>query len=452
MPSAAPSRSLLRFFGFPNSGRPVLARVLRNGAWQVGDRVSRMGAGVFVSVYVARYLGPTGYGLLSFAVALVALFSSVASFGLPQVVVRDLVTHPGERAVILGSAQALRLAGGAAAMALAASTVALLRPGDGQSLLVVLIVACCALPTAWDVIDYDYQSRIDARPIVIARNTSFAVFAGLKVVLVLLRAPLACFAAALVGEAALSALLMARRWQADGLRVPLAAASWPRMRSLAAICWPLLIAGLSVSIYMRVDQVMLGKMLGNSGVGLFSAAIRVSEGFYFVPIAVAASVAPVLTASRGRSPAEYELRFLKVMRLLAWLAVAIAAGFTIFARPIILTLYGPRYAPAAPVLSVHAWAGVLVSLGVCGNLWLTNEGYLRYSMYQTLVGAAVNIALNLALIPRLGIVGAAFASCAAQFASVMLTAAVLPKTRPLFRLLVAALVPLFRGVPSPSGS
>src|SRR5215469_1406476 len=130
MPSAAPTRSLLRLFGFPNRGRPMLARVLRNGAWQIGDKVSRMGAGVFVSVYVARYLGPTGYGLLSFAVALAALFSSVASCGLPQVVVRDLVTHPGERAVILGSARALRLAGGALSMALVVATVALLRPAD----------------------------------------------------------------------------------------------------------------------------------------------------------------------------------------------------------------------------------------------------------------------------------------------------------------------------------
>jgi polysaccharide transporter, PST family len=423
----------------------MLARVLRNSAWQVGDKVSRMGAGVFVSIYVARYLGPTGYGLLSFSVALVALFSAVASCGLQQVVVRDLITHPGDRAVILGSAQALRLAGGAVAMVLAVATTALLRPGDGQSLLLVLMVACCALPTAWDVIDYDYQSRIDTRPIVIARNTSFAVLAALRVLLVLLRAPLVCFGAALVGETALSALLMARRWRADGLRVPLAAASWPRMRSLLLISWPLMIAGFSVSVYMRVDQVMLAKMLGNAGVGLFSAAIRVSEGFYFVPIAVCASVAPVLTATRARSPAEYAQRFLKVTRLLVWLAIAVAAGFTVFSHYIILMLYGPKYVAAAGVLSVHAWAGVLVSLGLCSNLWLTNEGYLRYQMYQTLAGAAVNIVLNLVLIPRLGIVGAAFASCAAQFASVMLIMVILPNTRRLFRLQLAAFLPLFRG-------
>lgn len=442
-PKAA-SGSLLRLALAALGRRPLLARLLRNGAWQMGDKVVRMGAGVFVSVYVARYLGPTDYGLFSFAVALVALFSAVAACGLPQVVVRDLVTHPGERTAILGSALALRLLGGLAAMALVLTTTALLRPGDWRTLLITLTVACCSLPQAWDVIDYDYQSRIDARPIVIARNTSFAVLAAVKVLLVLLRAPLVCFAAALVGEAALSELLMARRWRADGLGVSVTAASWVRMRQLAAVSWPLVIAGLSVSLYMRIDQVMLGKMLGNTGVGLFSAAVRVSEAFYFVPIAVCASVAPVLTATRGRSRREYMQRLLRVMRLLAWLAVAVAAGFTALSHHIILALYGPRYAAAAAVLSIHTWAGVLVSLGVCGNLWLTNEGYLRYSMYQTLVGAVVNVALNLIMIPRFGIIGAAWASCAGQFASVMLTMAVLPRTRPLFGLQLASLVPLLR--------
>ena len=133
---------------------------------------------------------------------------------------------------------------------------------------------------------------------------------------------------------------------------------------------------------------------------------------------------------------------LRVMRILVWLALAISVVLAFFSRLIILTLFGPAYAPAASVLAIHTWIFALVTLNCCGNQWLLDKGYFHCNMYQTLVGAVVNIGLNLFLIPKLGIVGAAIASFAGQFASVMLMMAVLPKTRPLFRLQLASLAPV----------
>lgn len=425
------------------AGRPLLQRVLGNSLWQVGDKISRMGVGVLVGVCIGRHLGPADFGLLNFAVALVALFSALAQFGLPSIVVRDVVSRPQERATILGSALLLRLIGGAIALMLVAVAAALLRPGEYRSTAVILIVASAVLPQAWDVVDYDYQARLHARPVVVARNTGFAVLAAVRIAFVLLGAPVIWFAWAVCGEAVLNALLFMRQSRVDGVGISLRAASVRESRRLAATGWPLVIAGLSVSVYMRIDQVMLGQMIGDLGVGMFSAAVRVSEGLYFLPVAIATSVAPALTALYHRSTQEYEQRFLQVTRVLVWAALAVALVFAVFSKPIILALYGPKYGAAAAVLAIHAWAGVLVSLGVCGTLWLTNAGYFTYSMYQTLVGAAVNVALNLMLIPRLGLVGAALASVSGQFASVMLTIAALPKTRHLFRLQLAAMLPVF---------
>lgn len=423
-------------------GRPMLQRLLGNGVWRVGDSVFRMGAGVFVNAYVARYLSPAGFGLLSFAAAMATLFTAIAQFGLQSVVVRELIRRPAQRATILGSALIVRLAAGAASMLLAVGATGLLRPGDHRAAVIVLIVAAIALPRAWDVIDYDYQSRIEARPVVIARNVSFMAFALLRPLLVLLHAPLEAFAFALTGEAALATVLLLRQWHRDGLTVGMGAARRAELRDLVATSWPLVIAGLSMIVYMRIDQIMLASMMGDAGVGLFSAAVKVSEALYFVPVAAIATVAPVLTDVHRRSNAEYERQTLRVMRILVWTALAVAAAFTIFSRLIILILYGPAYAPAAAVLAIHAWIGVLVSLDYCSNQWLMNEGYLKFNMYQTLAGAAVNIALNLILIPRLGIIGAALASCAGQLAAVLLMKALIPKTRRLFRLQLASFVPV----------
>lgn len=422
--------------------RPLLRRLLGNSAWQLSDKVCRMGGAVLVGAYVARYLGPSQLGLLAYATALATLVSAIAQFGQGSVVVRDLIARPQDRPAILASSWLLRLCGALGAIVLSLVLSLLLRPGDERSAVVVLLIACMAFPQAWDVIDYDYQSRIDARSVVVARNLSFLILSAGRVLLVLLRAPLPWFALALSGETALSAVLLARAWRKAGWRVPLSAVDWSELRLLAVVSWPLVIAGLSTSVYMRIDQVMLGRMLDNADVGLFAAAVRISEALYFLPLAIAASVAPALTAAHARSTPDYEHRFVKVTRLLVWAAIAVATCFTLFSRPIILGLYGARFAGAAAVLSIHTWGGVLVSLGVCSNLWLVNEGHLKYTMYQTLLGAATNFALNLFLIPRLGVIGAAVASCAGYFVAVTVTIAVLPKTRRLFYLQLASLVPL----------
>lgn len=423
-------------------GRPMLRRLLGNGVWRIGDSVFRMGVGVLVNAYVARYLSPSGFGLISFAAAMATLVTAIAQFGMQNVVVRELIRRPQERPAILGSALVLRLAAGAASILLAVGATELLRHGDHRADLVVLIVAAIALPRAWDVIDYDYQARIEARPVIIARNASFMAFAALRTLLVLVHAPLEAFAFALTGEGVLATILMARRWRADGLRVGVSAVSWRELRELAITSWPLVIAGLSMIVYMRIDQIMLASMMGDAGVGLFSAAVKISEALYFIPAAAMATVAPALAAAQRRSPAEHARQTLQVMRVLVWIALAVALIFACFSRLIIMRLYGPAYAPAAAVLSIHAWIGVLVSINCCSNQWLINEGYLHYNMYQTLAGAAANIALNLLLIPAFGIIGAAIASCAGQLASVMLMMAVIPKTRPLFKLQLAAFSPL----------
>ena len=400
-----------------------------------------MGAGLLVSVFVARYLGPERFGLLNFAVALVALFSAIASGGLGSILVRDLVARPEARASMLASALVLRLAGAALAIALVLGANAILRAGDVRSEWIVCIVALASLPQAWDVIDYDYQSRMLARPIVLIRGISFAASAVLRVALVLAGAALYWFACAVVCEAVLNALLLNRRSRLEGAPIHLAAATWRESRRLLTTSWPLVIAGLSVSVYMRIDQVMLGQMLGDADVGLFSAAVRISEALYFLPVAVAASVAPALTAAYLRANRDYEVRFVHLTRLLVWTAILLAVVFAIFSGPIIGVLYGARFASAAAILAIHAWAGVFVSLGVCGTLWMTNAGFFKYLMAQTLVGALTNVAVNVLLIPRFGPQGAAVATCCGQFAAVFITIAVLRETRPLLRLQLKALIP-----------
>jgi PST family polysaccharide transporter len=421
-------------------GRDLLQRVIRNTAWQVTDKIIRLGLGLVVSAWVARYLGPADFGLLNFGIAFVAIFTPFADGGLQAIAVRELIRRPTDEATIIASGIALRLIGAVVAVAISVACVAMLRPDAAQAHLVVLIVALSLFPQSWDLIDFAYQARMRPRPIVIIRVTSLLVFSIAKIVLILIDAPVLSFAWVIVGEAALSALLM---WLLSSVRsrsFRIRDARWMQMKTLITMSWPMAISGLSVMLYMRIDQVMLGKLVGDHAVGAFSAAVRISECWYFVPMAIMASVAPALTEAHQRSPEEY-LRKLSAISSLMWLlGIGVAAVLSLTANPVIALLFGPDYSEAGVVLAIHAWAGVFVCQGLASGPWFVNAGMLRLRMVNTVVGAICNVLLNLTLIPHMGVTGAAVATLVSYCVAGILMNAATRQSRPVFFVQLRSLV------------
>lgn len=422
-------------------GRYLLQKILGNSGWLVADKFVRMGVALIVSVWIARYLGPNDFGLLNYSLAFVGLFSAFSSMGLQGIVIRDLVRRPDEQKNLLASAFFLRLIGAFLAIGLATLAIVLFRPDDLLAWSLVIILAMALLPQAADVIDYRYQAEVNARPIVLIRNGVFLLFSFVKIAIILGQGTVLMFAIAYSVEmlvVSIAFLLYANR---GGASFNLNDATLAECLRLTRESWPLIFAGLSIAIYMRIDQVMLGEMLGDGAVGLFSAAVRISEVWYFVPASIMASVASTMTALHQQSLEAYKRKFISVMGLLVWMAILAAIVLTLFSSQIISQLYGPGYEGAARVLVIHGWAGVFVSLGVAAGYWLTDAGLLKFSMYQTIVGAVINVSANLLLIPQYGIAGAAFSTVISQAVSAFLFNGIMPSTHGLFKLQVRSFLP-----------
>lgn len=185
---------------------------------------------------------------------------------------------------------------------------------------------------------------------------------------------------------------------------------------------------------MRLDMLMLGSMVGDAAVGIYSAATRVSEVWYFVPTAIASSVTPMLILARQSNSALYLRRLSMLLHLLAGIALLIAVPVTFLAGPIVHLLFGPQYAAAGPVLALHIWAALFVFLGVGQNCWVLAEGLMMLALPRTILGAVLNILLNIVLIPRYGPLGAAIATVIAYAVSAVFVNALDPRTREIFAL------------------
>lgn len=388
--------------------RPNLQKALTNTGWLFGDKVLRMGVGLLVGVWVARYLGPEQFGLMNYAMAIVALFGAVASLGLNGIVVRDLVQEPDSANTTLGTAFLMQFIGGFLAFGLAAAAIGWARPGDSLAKVVVAVLGFVMVFKSTEVVKYWFESQVKSKYVVWVENGVFLLLAIVKVGLILAEAPLMAFVWAAFAEGALVALglLGVYAWRAGVLR------AWrirySRAKELLNDGWPLIVSGLAVMVYVRIDQIMLGQMLGDETVGIYSAAVRIIEIWYFIPIAIVSSAFPALMQNKGQS--SFEKNFQRLFDLMFIISFPLALFVTVFSDFIVRALFGLEFQGAAPILSVYAWALVFAFLGVPSGRWYLYEKLQKLALYRTVSGAGINVLLNFVLIPKYGAIGAAYST------------------------------------------
>ena len=189
---------------------------------------------------------------------------------------------------------------------------------------------------------------------------------------------------------------------------------WKRAKKLMGGAWPLIFSGMMVLIYMKIDQVMLKEMLNSKAVGVYAAAVKLCEAWYFIPSAIMASLFPAIIESRKESEEIYEKRVQKLYELMVWGSILVALPITFLADWVIQVLFGSDFKEAATVLKIYIWGFVFVSLGVASSHWLVAENLEKHALLRSFLGAILNISLNLYLIPIYGITGAAYATLITQ--------------------------------------
>ncbi len=417
--------------GLRNRLTPGIRKVAGNTSWLMADRLIRMGLGVVVGIWVARYLGPSQFGSLNFAISFVALFATLTTFGLDNVVLRELVVDASKAPEVLGTAFALRMVGSVVAPLVSLAIIKLTQPNNPEAILLVGLLSVGLIFQAFDTIDCYFQSQVQSKLTVWAKNSAFLLIACVRILLIHIRAPLWSFAAAQLAELALGATGLFVAYQWTGGQFSLWRPSKKKAIELLSQSWPLILSGMAIMIYMRIDMVMLNMMQGNRAVGIYAAATRVSEVWYFIPMAIVSSVSPAIIRARDQ-PNLYYGRIGKLFCLMTFLAILIGSIVALGAHWIIQVLYSDAFRAAGPILAVHVWASVFVFLGVAQGPWDFSEKLFKLSSYRTMAGAVANVLINLVLIPKYSGMGAAIATVVSYAISSVFANAFHPATRPIF--------------------
>jgi PST family polysaccharide transporter len=369
-----------------------------------------MGVGLLVGVWVARYLGPEQFGLFSFASTFVGMFGAIAGLGLQGIVVRDIVRDPACKEETLGTAALLLFIGGLLAYGLILCAIFWLRPADSMAKTLVAILGSTMLFKASEVAVYWFESQVQSKYIVWVQNSVFLVFAVIKVALILSHAQLIAFAWVTIAEALVVALLIDGMLGRCGLILRELRVTIHRAKSLLRESYPLLLSGIAIMLYMKIDQIMLGQLINNESVGIYSAAVRISEVVYFIPSGIVVSVFPSILEAKKRSIDDYYHGLQNLYDLMVWLSVVVAIPISLVSTVLVTLLFGKEYMASAKILEVHIWSSVFIFLIFSSGKWFIEEGYQLLALKRNLYGLFVNVALNFVLIPEYGGLGAAWST------------------------------------------
>lgn len=389
---------------------PNLRKILANMSWLIAERVLRIGVGFFLIAAMARYLGTSQFGLLNYAGAFLTIFSTLASLGLNQIVIRDFVNEPHKRDEIAGTAFVLRLIGGIGGFLLATATIFYLRPDDPNSRNAVMIIAAGMLLSQFHGIDDWFHSQVQAKYVVWAKNTTFVLSTLVKIALIQWQAPLIAFAWTIWCESLLDSILLVFVYQATKLKIQLWRFNWQRAQSFLRIGWPLIFSELAIMVYVKIDQVMLGQLAGDNEVGIYSVAVRISESWLFLLVTIVASIKPSIIEAKKLGDDVYYDRIKKSCSLLAAIVYVVAIPMLFLSTPIVTLVFGQEYSSSGVILAVYFWSSFFTVFALIKDIWIAVEEHTSYALCTSIIGATANILLNLYLIPKYQALGSAIAT------------------------------------------
>jgi O-antigen/teichoic acid export membrane protein len=388
---------------------PGLRKIIGNVSWLLAEQAFNMLLSLFVGIYVVRYLGPDNYGKLSYSYSFVGLFAAFAKLGLDRIVIRNLVKGKDSDREIVGTAFVLKLIGSLLTIGLIVIAVFNFS-NDPQNRWMTSIISIGLLFDSFEAIDFWFQSKVRSAPMAKARSLQLTISSLLKLMAIALKLPVIAFACLFAIDYLIKAFTTIWAYWKQDRFISQWLFSFPTAINLMKDSWPLILSAVMVTIYLKIDQVMLGNMVGDREVGKYAAAIRFSEIWYFVPTAICSSVFPAIIQAKQKSEKEYKQRLQQLYDLMAWISLSIAIPMTFVSGYLITTLLGKEYIESAPILALHIWAGLFVFLGLASNQWLMTENFTQFSFATTSLGALTNVFLNLYLIPLYGGIGAALAT------------------------------------------
>jgi PST family polysaccharide transporter len=370
------------------------------------DNILKLAIGFLFSVFVARYFGPGKFGDINYIVAFISVLQILVAFGLDDVLAKDLGYGEYSEDIMMGTVFKCRLI--AAVIVYTMGGLVFFFAFDKSKIHLYLLLGLQLFIYSLNGIRTWFQMKSLNQFNVIASQISLLLVSCAKIFLLVFKKGTFLYTGILLCGVAVDYLLLFLFYCKKSTHYFLSKFNLSYCKKILAVSIPLLFQNFTIVIALKIDQLMIGKMLSTRELGIYSIGVTVSELVYFIPMAVLNGFLPRIIKERKERGSESLLIKIGSLNFIVCLIYAVFSNLT--APFFVRLLYGEAYIDAGRIIQIHSWAGLCVAIGISHACFLIFENLQKYALYASILGTSLNIILNYFFIMNFGISGAALAT------------------------------------------
>ena len=407
-----------------------------NASWLAIGRIFQIGITFITTMLIARYLGPDQYGIITYTYSYVVIFSSFATLGLNDIVVKELLDKDNNKEEVLGTMIVLKMISSILTIGLIYIVITIMND-SGIVRTITLLQSLSLLFQVCDSINYFYQSNLLSQKFAVVNIIAYTLTALFRIYGLFTGKDIKWFGFAVSLDFLVISILLICIYFKDGYRLSF---SKPLVKKLLSKSYNYIFASVMIGIYSKADTIILEKLIDDTNVGYYAAATTICNAWPIILQAIIDSASPIIIELRSVDVEGYKKRLRQLFATIFYVSVFVGIVILLFSKYAIGLIYGPEYAPAAQALKIVCWSTIFSYFGVARGIWMQCENKIKYEKTLYFLGAVSNVILNLVLINLYGINGAALALSLTQFLTNFAYVYLLPQTRESAKLMLDGII------------
>ena len=408
---------------------------LTNSSWLVFGKCFNMLISFLISIQVSKYLGPSDFGIMHYAISIALIFSIFSVLGLDNLLVRELVGNPKKHNKLLLNAYILRIMG--SLIGIIILIIYLTQANVSEEVFILtLICSISFIFNSTDVLKSHFESKIEARKIVIAESTAILISAGLKIYFITIKYSVIAFVFCWLLEwFIISLILILTFFYRKNIHIKNFKPDPDIIINLFNKSYPLLISAITIVIYQNIDKIMIKNImgdLGNAQIGYYTIASIFLVFVIIIPQMLGKSIIPNLIKEHDISNNSFSKKFQLFMDAMVWISIILSIILFLFSELFIKYLYDDSYLASIPLLKLISWKGIFIILASVSGYWIIIKNLQKLAVIRNIFGCFINILLNYLWIPKWGALGSAAATLISFSISSFFIHFFIPSFKPIF--------------------
>ena len=390
----------------------VKNRVVTNAAWIIVCRVFQAVLNLVISMMTARYFGPSNYGLINYAAAIVAFFVPIMQLGLRSTLVSEYISDPEKEGTVLGTSVVMNIISAFLCIIGVVSFVLITNNNEKETIIVCILYSVVLLFQATEMAQYWFQAKLFSKYTSIVSLLAYIGVSAYRVFLLITGKNIYWFAIANALDYLIISVCLF--WLYKKLGTSKICFSFKLAKELFSRSKYYIVSSMMVTVFGHIGSVALEFFIDNEAVGFYTAAVTSAGMTSFVFNALIDSARPMILSYKQTNEQKYKQSMIGLYSVVFYLSLAQSIILFVFAEIVVNVLYGAAYSATVLPLRIIAWYMIFSYFGPVRNVWILAEQKQKYLWIINLSGAVVSILLNFILIPAIGVAGAAIAALVTQ--------------------------------------